>query len=141
MALRKQDVELRKEEVKLYREEARNQMMFFQEQLRMQQEEMRRNNQMMMQIQQQQQQMFMAMMNVFNKKQQCKLSRIFYFHIYFLYERFLHLVEVIMPFNIVLSFKIFSKYRKNLNLSNNNVLKNILGYFSLLLSEPSTNFR
>ena len=68
MALRKQEVELRKQEVNLYREEARNQM-FFQEQLGMKQEEMRRNNQMIMQMQQQQQQMFMAMMNVFNKKQ------------------------------------------------------------------------
>ena len=68
MALQKQEVELRKEEVNLYREEAHNQMMFFQEQLCMQQEEMRRNNQ-MMQMRQQQQQMFMAMMNVFDKKQ------------------------------------------------------------------------
>ena len=88
-------------------------MIFFQEQLSMQQEEMRRNNQMMMQMQQQQ--MFMAMMNVFNKKQYCKLSRIFYFHIYFLYEHFLQLVEVIMPFYIFLIFKIFLKDRKNMN--------------------------
>ena len=83
MALRKQEVELRKEVVNLYREEAPNQiikffmfscifkfiMLFFQEQLCMQQEEMRRNNQMMMQMQQQQQQMFIAMMNIFNKEQ------------------------------------------------------------------------
>ena len=69
MAFQKQGVELRKKEVNLYREEARNQTMFFQEQLHMQQEEMRRNNQMKMQMQQQQQQIFMAMMNVFNKKQ------------------------------------------------------------------------
>ena len=99
----------------MYREEAHNQMMFFQEQLHMQQEEMRRNNQMMMQMQEQQQQMFMDMMNVFNKKHYRKLSRIFYFHIYFLYEHFLQLVEVIMPFYIFLIFKIFLKDRKNMN--------------------------
>ena len=69
MAIRQQQIELRREEIRNKQEKVRNQMLYNQEQLRLQQEEQRKNNQFMLQMLQQQQQMFMNMMNMFHNKQ------------------------------------------------------------------------
>ena len=68
MAIRQQEIQLRKE-IRNKQEKVRNQILYNQEQLRLQQEEQRKNNQFMLQMLQQQQQLFMDMINMFHNKQ------------------------------------------------------------------------